>query len=211
MNWLLILLNTISMITLTGCAYNASQAPIPIAHEKAWQRKMQAAHHWSLLAEYQAGLILKAINNLSKPIYIDMLLDNESNPFERAYHDMLQSHLVKKGGLVVTEPAQDNVLVSYSTQVIEHQDRPYVVLNPGVLAAPPVQPVLENPFWRYYRIDPTEVIITTKVVEGMLILHSSSDIFYYNQGDTNHYGPHTLTKNVTFKVTDDTQEYVDEL
>lgn len=206
MNWQSILLY-ISIITLTGCAYNASQAPIPIAHEKAWQRKMQAAHHWSLLAEYQAGLILKAVNDLSKPLYVNVPVDTDNSPFMQAYHNILQSHLVKKGATVVTEPVQELVLISYSAQVIEHQDRPYVVLEPGILAAPPVKPVLETPFWRYYNVDSTEVIITTKVVEGLLVLHSSSDIFYYNKGDTSHYGPYPLAKNVTFKVVDETEGY----
>jgi len=211
MNWLLILLFSTNIVT-TGCvSYNASQAPIPIAHPRALQRKMQAAHHWSLLAEYQAGLIIRAINDPSKPIYIDATLDADSSHFSKAYRDMLQSQLVKKGGLVVTEPTQGAVLISYSAQVIEHQDRPYIVLEPGILAAPPAQPVLDAPFWRYHSVDPTEVIITTKVVEGMLVLHSSSDIFYYNQGDTNHYGPYPLAKNVTFKVVDESEEYTDGL
>lgn len=210
MNKLLTWLFSINLIMLYGCAI-PSQAPIPIAHPKAWQRKTQAAHHWSLLAEYQAGLILKAINDISKPIYIEIPSDPERSPFAQAYHDMLLSHLVKKGGVVVTEQVQGGVVTSYSAQVVQHKDRPYVVFEPGVLAAPPQHPVLEMPSWNYYRVDSTEVIITTKVIEGMLVLHSSSDIFYYNEGDTSHYGPFPLAKNITFKVVNDSEQNNDGL
>lgn len=210
MNWLLTFILSLNLITLIGCAV-PSQAPIPLAHPKAWQRKMQAAHHWSLLAEYQAGRIIKAINDASKPIYIQTPADMETSPFAQAYHDMLQSHLVKKGAVVVTEQVQGGVMASYTAQIVKHQDRPYVVLEPGILAAPPPRPVLEIPSWNYHRVDNTEVIITTKVVEGMLVLHSSSDIYYFNAGDSSHYGPYPIAKNATFKVVDGTENNNDGL
>ena len=55
----------------------------------------------------------------------------------------------------------------------------------------------------YAKPEPTEVIITTRVIEGILVLHSDTDIFYYNPGDTDHYLDQVaLRKGATFKVVD---------
>lgn len=47
----------------------------------------------------------------------------------------------------------------------------------------------------------TEVIITTQVLDGGLVLYSSTNVFYYNPGDTEHY--HTVQgRNATFTMVD---------
>jgi len=185
---------------------------------------MQAAHHWDVLAEYEAGRILAAVKDRSKPIYIDSPTAMDS-AFVHAYAPMLQSQLVNKKAVVVTEPVSDGVRVSYFTQVLEHKDRGYVAPAPGTytalgagvvavvaaadaweppaLAALPVLLAADVLSGGYAKVEPTEVIITTRVIEGLLLLHSDTDIFYYNPGDTDHYLDQlALRKGMTFKVVD---------
>jgi hypothetical protein len=185
---------------------------------------MQAAHHWDVLAEYEANRILAAVRDKSKPIYIDPPTAVDS-AFANAYAPMLQSQLVKQGAVVVTEPVSSSVRLSYFTQVLEHKDRGYVAPAPGTYTAvgagvvavaaaadawePPalaVLPVLlaaDVLSGGYAKAEPTEVIITTRIIEGVLVLYSDTDIFYYNPGDTDHYLDQlTLRKGMHFKVVD---------
>jgi hypothetical protein len=221
MNWLSVLCLGSSVALLGGCAVGTSQAPFAVTYPRTEQQKMQAAHHWDVLAEYEAARILAAVKDKSKPIHIEPATQVDS-PFAQAYQTMLQSQLVGKGAVVVTEPVSGCVRVSYLTQVLEHKDRGYVAPAPGTytalgvgvvavtaaadswqpggLAALPVLLAADLLSGGHAQVEPTEVIITTRVIEGILVLHSDTDIFYYNPGDTDHYA---LTKGRTFKVVDE--------
>jgi hypothetical protein len=75
--------------------------------------------------------------------------------------------------------------------------------EPPALAALPVLLAADVLSGGYVKVEPTEVIITTRVIEGVLVLYSDTDIFYYNPGDTDHYLDQlTLRKGMTFKVVD---------
>jgi hypothetical protein len=224
MRWLPTLFLGPSVVLLAGCAAGTSQAPYATTYPRTEQQKMQAAHHWDVLAEYEACRILDAVKDKSKPIYIEAPTAVDS-AFAHAYQPMLLSQLVNKGAVVVTEPVAGNVRVSYFTQVLEHKDRGYVAPAPGTytalgagvvavaaaadswepggLAALPVLLAADVLSGGYARVELTEVIITTRVIEGILVLHSDTDIFYYNPGDTDHYLDQVaLRKGMTFKVVD---------
>lgn len=224
MNLSLVLFLGSSVVLLAGCAAGTSQAPVAITYPRTEQQKMQAAHHWDVLAEYEAGRILTALKDASNPIYIDVPTALDS-AFAYGYAAMLQSHLVSKGAVVVTEPVSGSVRISYFTQVLEHKDRGYVApapgtytalgagvvavaaaadtWEPGALAALPVLLAADVLSGGYAKVEPTEVIITTRMIEGMLVLYSDTDIFYFNPGDTDHYlDQATLRKGMTFKVVD---------
>jgi hypothetical protein len=183
---------------------------------------MQAAHHWDVLADFMAERVLATINDMSKPIYVETPTETAS-AFDHAYHSLLQSQLVKRGAVVVTKPVSDSVRLSYSTQVLAHHDRGYVApaqgtytalgggvvavgaaaesWKPAALAALPVLVAADLFSGSLAQVAPTEVIITTRVVEGMLLVYSDTQLFYYNPGDTDHYQV-ALRKGMTFKVVD---------
>lgn len=193
---------------LAGCTAGTVQAPIPVTYPLTDQHKMQAAHHWEVLAEYEAGGILEAVKDKSKPIYVEQPGGGASD-FAHAYHVLLQEYLVKMGAIVVTEPMVGGVRVSYFTQVLLHKDRGYAAPAPGTytalgagvvavaaaanswepaaLAALPVALAADVTSGGFATRGPTEVIITTRVLEGTLVLMSDTDIFYYNAGDSDHY------------------------
>lgn len=240
----LILFIGASVAMLSGCATTTNtNLPVPIDHLRVLQPKMQAAYHWEMLAEYQSDLIVAAINNPGKLIYVDLPSEigtscggNGCTPFNQAYHDMLQSNLVKKGARVVTDPAYAHVRISYTAQVIAHMDRAYVSwahwfsASNGCAAANYVPWGYRESYWgyngqnwgytnnvAYWGYDGTrwgynvpcrsyngrgeypymgygssdhtafEVIIVTQVTEGKLLLHSGTDIFYYDPADIYHY------------------------
>ena len=208
---------------LAGCA-GKSQAPVATTYDTTKQHKMQAAHHWDVLAEYETENILQRIKDESKPIYVEPPAPGASD-FARAYHDMLQEHLVRKCAVVVTKPVFGGVKVSYTTQVLSHNDRGYVAPAPGtytalgagaavvgvtaanahpaIWAAAPLLVGLDIFSGGYAKAEPTEVIITTVVTEGNLILMTDTDVFYFNPGDTSHYlGQVALNRGQVFQVVD---------
>ena len=179
-------------VALAGCATDTtSLPPAPTSFPRTPQPIMQAAHHWDVLADYEAARILESVKDKSKPLYVADA-GKDASSFETAYHQMLHKNLVAKGAVVVTKPMFGGAVVSYSVQVLGHQDRDYVAPTPGatytILDDQSVHvdagDVLSGD---YSNAGPTEVIITTEVVEGHLVLMSDTDIFYFNAGDTNHY------------------------
>jgi hypothetical protein len=175
MNRLLALSLCSSAIALAGCAAGTSQAPVPITYPRTEQHKMQAAHHWDVLAEYQAGRIMDAVKDKSKPLYVEDPGSNGS-PFELAYQQMLNEHLVAMGAVVVTKPMFGGATVNYFAQVLRHTDRGYVAPAPGTYTA---------------------------LGAGAVVLMSDTDVFYYNPGDTEHYtGQLAMRRGQVFKVVD---------
>ncbi len=212
------------VIALAGCAAGTSQAPVPITYPRTEQHKMQAAHHWNVLAEYEAKRILDAVKDKSKPLYIEDAGAGAS-AFAMAYRNMLSEHLVTSGAVVVTKPMFGGATVNYFAQILRHNDRGYVAPAPGTytalgagavvvgaaaaewqpaaLAALPILVAGDVLSGGYAEADPTEVIITTRVLEGNLVLMSDTDVFYYNSGDTDHYlDQMAMRRGQVFKVVD---------
>ncbi len=197
-----------SVATLTACSTGRVQAPYATTYPATEQRKMQAAHHWDVLAQYEAGRILSAVKDHTRPIYVERPGAGAS-PFALAYHEMLTEHLVDGGGLVVTRPMAAGVQVSYDTQVLTHRDRGYTQPTPGTytliggtaLLAGYAAQNWANPELALFPVllgadifsgshavrGPTEVIITTRVTKGNLVVASDTDQFYFNAGDMDHY------------------------
>lgn len=209
---------------LAGCAAGTSQAPVPITYPRTDQQKMQAAHHWEVLAEYEANQILSSVKDKSKPIYVERFSTGDSK-FKAVYYELLREHLTKQGGVVIEKPMFGSVKVDCMVHVLTHTDRGYVAPAPGTytafgagvvgvsaaaaewqpaaLAALPVLLAADVLSGGHASVEPAEVIITTRVFEGNLVLMSDTDIFYYNPGDTNHYLDHLPVRpGQSFQVVD---------
>jgi len=210
-------------VSLTGCA-GKIQAPWAETYDTTSQHKMQAAHHWEVLAEYEVENILQQVKDKSKPIYVVPPGPGASD-FALAYHDMLQEHLVRKCAVVVTKPVFGGVKVEYTTQILRHNDRGYVApkpgtytalgagaavvgvtaanANPAVWAVAPLAVGMDIFSGGFAVASPTEVIITTVVTEGNLILMADTDVFYFNPGDSSHYlNQAALNPGQVFEVVD---------
>lgn len=175
-----------AVIGLSGCS--TCQVPSAVAFSPSEQRKIEAAGHWGVLAEYQAERIIEGINNKAKPVHIERA-GPQPGAFSNAYHNMLREHLVSNGQVVVTEPIVGGVIASYEAQVLRHGDCKFI-------------PAGSRGF-THTGNGVVEVIITTKVVEGNLVLVSDSETFYFNPGDKNHYLDQiALRRGQVFEVVD---------
>nr|WP_320135803.1 hypothetical protein [uncultured Amphritea sp.] len=205
---------------LSGCfQVNTSQAPLTTTYPISDQQKMQSAHHWDVLAEHEAKLISNSLAGYSTALHVSD--EHLETPFDRGFNSLLTSQLVKQGA-VVKSTEYNAATVSYDVEVVKHKDRDAMRKAPGtwtVLAGGIAVAAHAANYWgetsrllipaaigadflsgSWVKNSDFEVIITTKVIKNDRILHSSSNIYYINGGDSDHYAPSPeTTKNI--KVT----------
>ncbi|OQW94888.1 MAG: hypothetical protein BWK79_04450 [Beggiatoa sp. IS2] len=137
---------------LAGCTHR----PIPLAtsYPITAQQKMQAAHHWDVLAEdvakrFKKMMDLTFVNAMTPPpIYIQSSAAEEQSSFGRVFHRLLANQLVKLGLVVLTSramPAQlgaysdtvnfrDTLVINYDMEVIHYTDRRLTYPIPGTFS-----------------------------------------------------------------------------
>jgi len=208
-----ILLGCLCVSLLSGCySINTSQAPVATTYAMSKQQKMQAAHHWDVLASHEAKLISSSISSHSTAVYIEGSDNKNATIFDRGFKSLLTSQLVSLGADVRTS-ASGAAVVSYGVEVVEHKDRGFIrptqghwtLLTAGVAVIayaadkwdPSAKAVALVPLaadlFGGESVDESnfEIIVTTKVIGRDQILHSSSNIYYINGGDADHYAPNT--------------------
>ena len=204
-NRYLLLSSMVIIMLMTGCSATLqSKAPVPDEfYPLTHQKHMQAAHHWDILAE-DVGKQVSAADT-EKAIYVSESSDN--TPFNSAFRNMLITQL-HKNGLNVSKENKSASVLEFNTQVIEHKDRSTVMpikgssfaLLGGTLAIAKLVSDSSLPvglsiltaadyassgLFGSYPV--TEVIITTSVYDGNLLLKATTDIYYIGKGDTGHY------------------------
>ena len=194
---------------LAGCfGTHTSQAPIATTYPISEQQKMQAAHHWDVLAQHQAELLTQ--NDLLKSQQLFIKGADQATPFSTAFDTLLTSQLVEKGAYVKTTPTQA-AEISYKVQVVKHSDRGYIRAPEGALTALAAGiAVATIPYnnWAEPALalipaagaadlfsgswtseSDQEVVITTQVTMADQVVYSNSSIYYINPGDNAHYTP----------------------
>lgn len=204
-------------LTLSGCFYaNTSQAPIATTYPYSEQQRMQAAHHWNVLARHEATQILKRERVRFRDLHIPDAPQNATHAysggeFGRGFRTLLTSELVSRGANLTTKPLPSSAEVHIDVDVVEHRDRDFVrppmgaftALAGGIaVAAIPInqwaEPALglipaavaadvTSGSWTHTGNE--EIIVTTQILDGEQILYSSSNIYYINSGDRRHYAP----------------------
>lgn len=194
---------------LTACA----QRPVPLAssYPASEQQKMQATHHWDVLAEsLAAGLRAKLPAN--RPVYI--VPSSQNTAFGKALHTLLTRYLVEKGVAVsVADPADspcqtacDALRLKYDSQVVNFDDREglrqlpsdftlmkdvsYLIYRLGDLWATPAWAILPLSAYQesYFPAGTnSEVIVSLSVEDGPRVVHSDSRIYYINGAEQDHY------------------------
>jgi hypothetical protein len=140
------------VIITTGCTHR----PIPLAtsYPLSAQRRMQAAHHWDVLAENVAERLKKTMDltfvnaPTPPPIYIKTDQDLVESPFGRVFDRLLTNQLIKQGLIVLESQTsfspqgytevlnyQDALVIDYDMQVVYHEDRRATYPFPGTLTA----------------------------------------------------------------------------
>jgi hypothetical protein len=97
-----------------------SAVPLPSPYVQTRQKKMQAVHHWSVLAKDVANMIhaklLRTLPEYQEPVYV---APAGITPFDKAFQQLLITNLVEKG-IVVSNNYNDPLVLSFDTQVVSH-------------------------------------------------------------------------------------------
>ncbi|WP_051305716.1 hypothetical protein [Desulfogranum mediterraneum] len=192
------------------CAAGCLRSPQPTGYVYSTQQKIQAAHHWEVLAADLANRInMELIERgyLLDSVYVrhscgrpDQCGPGETFPFDEGFNDLLVSQLVHFGVPTRVEPEEDSLVVDYKVQVLYHQDPAYQWPPPGALTALTGAIVVLHhapadilALALAGAVDAArttsvinghyEVIITTSIVDNNRYIMRSSDIYYINDAD----------------------------
>ncbi|WP_346799301.1 hypothetical protein R5M92_07655 [Halomonas sp. Bachu 37] len=210
----------LASLVLSGCFYaNTSQAPIAVTYPYTEQQRMQAAHHWDVLARHEANGILRnervRFLNLYFPDGSEEIngytYRGSGGEFKRGFRSLLTSELVSRGAVLTTQPRVNGAQIHVDVEVVEHRDRGFIrppvgaftALAGGVAVATlpinnwtepalgliPAAMVADGISGSWTNTGNEEIIVTTQIVDDERILYSSSNIYYTNSGDRRHYAP----------------------
>lgn len=203
-----------SLVLLILFLSSCSRLPLPASYALSEQQKMQAAHHWDVLAYDVANQInnrLISSDNVDKEVFVKATCGNEATPcgpgqttqFNEGFRDLLITRLVNFGVPTSNTKRDMDIEINYKVQVIYHAARRFTT-GPGVLTA------LSTAI-NVFRNAPSglqllalggaldianaaapqnghyEVIITTSMVTAQKYLFRTSDIYYINDPDFWHY------------------------
>lgn len=193
------------MTALLGC----SHAPIPVAENFPYtaQKKVRSAGHWDAVAQHAVSTTLARLAETpAANSELRVSLKSASSPFERAFRELLITHLVEEGKTVV-ERDDAPVEVSYQVQVVRHEsDRPHLIpgfftaLTAGVYVAHYLgveahrdlamagglgYAALADVARSQYSGGPThtEVLLTTTIMQGDRYLVRNTDVYYIEDPD----------------------------
>jgi hypothetical protein len=197
---------------VVGCA----QAPIAKTYPATTQYKMQAAHHWDLLAIEVANKVTPVLGG--RPLFVRR--PHAATPFNGGFHDLLITQLVNQGN-IITQEQRDSLTLDYDVQVLRHHDRGYIHPFPGFFtsvaavgtgvyylskahwAAGLGGAALVGDVWGANTTGgtpDTEVIITASITDGFNYVMRDTGIYYINEGDTGHYQPARVIRTKTMRM-----------
>lgn len=109
----------------------------------SYQKKMQAAHHWDVLAQLEAKNIVQRLKNKNMALYVQQSANNTSyvsdnltdSTFSQVYHELLTSRLSNLNALdIMEQPDAATVVIKSNVKVLTHKDRGYQRPKPGKYA-----------------------------------------------------------------------------
>lgn len=185
-----------TLLVVLGCTHR----PIPLAtsYPISAQKKMQAAHHWDVLATNVAKRLKKTLDltfvntSTPPPIYIKKERSMIESPFGGTFYRLLTNQLISQGLIVLESQAsigpqgyteivdyQDALVIDYDMQVIYHKDRWTTHPQPGIFTA-----LAGGIYWAAHGIDNWEhqgaaVFPVTVAADALALKHT------YLPGETN--------------------------
>ncbi len=213
----------ITLICLfTLCTCGCTRIPQPATYLYTEQQKMQAAHHWDILANDVTNQINKALlanDYVSEPVFVRATCGNENSAcepgettqFNEGFRDLLITQLVRFGIPTSTAEEKGTLVINYKVQVVYHRDKRYTTRPPGMLTAlTTAVSVLRNAPGEIQAIAAAgfldmagsatddagqyEIIITTSMIARNKYLFRTSDIYYINDLDFWHYQNNSQTR-----------------
>lgn len=195
----------------------ASQVPVPAAYPLNTQPKMQAIHHWEVLAEDVVSRVSNfleiSVFETYYPIYV---APGGTTSFEKAFYDLLITKMVKKG-IMVSKKSHEAMVLSFDLHIVRHskriittQEGVYKSLAPGMYvkkqSPEKITPETINSdeihvagsrinveSGLYTRHLPNvEIIVTTSLTRNENYIVRDSSIYYINDADWNNYKQNVL-------------------
>lgn len=201
-----------AIVLLNSCT---GGIPDPIDFPNSQQQKMQASHHWEILAKDLANRINNELiisDNIESTVFVKQTCGNESKPcephqtssFNEAFRDLLITNLVDFGIPTRNQLQEDSIEIQYKVQIVHHKANRIRTFEPGVLTAISAAiVVLRNAPAEFLILTAGvmadlananltqnghyEIIITTSMVSQNKYLFRASDIYYINDKDFYHY------------------------
>lgn len=203
--------------------------PEPIGYTYSQQEKMQAAHHWEVLAKDLSNKINNELirsDFLETAVYVQETCGDESKPcekhmtteFNEGFRDLLITELVSYGIPTSSIPDREAITIHYKVQSVHHQTKRLRTLRPGLITAlttavsvirnAPTELVaialsagVDYANTTYAKKSDYEIIITTSMIFRQHYLFRSSDIYYINGADYHHYQHDKNDKATTIELT----------
>jgi hypothetical protein len=199
---------TLTLAVLTACQGGYTPQPRATMFAATDQNVLRSAGHWDVLAANEADAVRSVV-----PASALVGVPNHSpahSPFEQAYRNMLTSQLVSSGVQVALSPASAVYQLDYDIQIVKHTDRGSLWPRPGSataffaigtlaanvrhwsdqsLAMIPAALGLEylNLVWRDTDGSITEVIVNSRVHDGVRLLSSNSNVYYFRDDDQHNF------------------------
>lgn len=222
------LLMTLTVALGAGCAVpdrhvefvprpTLAQAPVPTAYPLTTQQKMQAMHHWSVLAQDVAHRVAEVLERRvierQFPVFV---APSGTTPFAKSFHALLLTRLVENN-IRVANTFEDALVLSFDIDMVRHSERItrtgkglYKALAPGVFVqrhalADPEQ-AWDNETLLHgaevnvdagvytYSLPRMEVMVTSTLLYGDSFLMRDSSIYYVNDADWWHYRQQVQTQ-----------------
>ena len=201
-------------ICLCLCLFSlgCSEVPKPTSHNFTTQKKIQATSHWNVIAEDIGADIFNVIKqkNTSNPSIA--FFPNNNSPFCRAFRSFLGTYFVNSG-IDIKEIDNADYQLDWSVQVIKHEGERvssdgfpakntvfamlgygvYKIVDSASVGAGIIGGVaaldLIHEFYKTEEITlpKNELLINVSLVSSNNYQYRSSNIYYLNDLDTNHY------------------------
>lgn len=213
-----------------GCAQR--QVPAPASYPASSQQKMQATHHWDVLAANLAEGISGKLSSVpgNRPVYITP--SSAGSEFGKALQGFLTTRLLERGVVVTTSGKADQpcqppcgpLQLKYDSQIVAFNSREkllplpddftvmkgvsYLIYRIGDLWAAPAWGILPlSDYQEEYMPEGTssEVIVNVTINDGAKVLYSGSSVYYINDGEKSHYsgpGLPPVTHTKSYKMVD---------
>lgn len=191
--------------------WGCSQVPKPTSHSFSTQKKMQAGDHWNIFAKDIGHTVVKEIKKEGYGNSISLAPNNNSS-FCRAFRSFLSTCFIKSGIDIKQDDASDYQL-DWSVQGITHKgSRNSRILPPGhntfiaslgygvyklldnsssgagyIAAAAAADIIYELHKAGSIKLPKNEIIINVSLKKQGKIKYRSSNIYYVNDLDTDHY------------------------
>jgi len=208
----LLLYALLLMPFIGGCA---ARIPEPVGYHYSVQQKLQAMHHWEVLAFDVANQINNELirqDYINTPVYVkstcgseaENCKPNQTPPFNESFRDLLVTELVKLGVPSSTTVNEETITINYKSQLVYHSQDRLRTIKPGVitLVTGGIMVLRNTPTEIFalglagiadiansnaVRASNHEVMITTSIVDKERYVFRQSDIYYINDVDFWHY------------------------